>query len=60
MTPATAHVVERLDWMRAHRIWPALDRFFASSRSEDEYDLNAVTHVMGRASWFPGALLASG
>ncbi len=35
-----------------------LNRFFESYRSGDEYDTNAITHVMGCCSWFPGLLLA--
>jgi hypothetical protein len=35
----------------------ALERFFAGYRSGDEYDRNAITHVMGCASRFPGELL---
>jgi len=37
----------------------ALNRFFATYRSGDEYDENAITHVMACASWFPGELLAA-
>jgi hypothetical protein len=37
----------------------ALNRFFATYRSGDEYDREAITHVMACASWFPGALLAA-
>jgi len=36
----------------------ALNRYFETYRSNDEYDTNAITHVMACASWFPGALLA--
>ena len=35
-----------------------LNRFFASYHSGDEYDRNAITHVMACCSWFPGGLLA--
>jgi hypothetical protein len=35
-----------------------LNRFFKTYRSGDEYDTNAITHVMGCCSWFPGKLLA--
>ena len=34
-----------------------LNRFFETYRSGDEYDTNAITHVMGCCSWFPGGLL---
>ena len=34
-----------------------LNRFFETYRSGDEYDANAITHVMGCCSWFPGGLL---
>jgi hypothetical protein len=34
-----------------------LERFFAGYRSGDEYDTNAITHVMACASLFPGELL---
>lgn len=34
-----------------------LNRFFASYRSDDEYDQNAITHVMNCSSWFPGGLI---
>ena len=36
-----------------------LNRFFETYRSGDEYDSNAITHVMGCCSWFPGGLLAT-
>jgi hypothetical protein len=43
--------------------WPErvarLNRFFDTYRSGDEYDTNAITHVMACASYFPGELLAS-
>jgi hypothetical protein len=35
----------------------ALNRYFASYRSHDEYDRNAITHVMGCCSLLPGALI---
>jgi hypothetical protein len=42
-------------------IWPErvgrLNAFFTTYRSEDEYDRNAITHVMRCASHFPGELL---
>jgi len=34
-----------------------LNHFFESYRSGDEYDRNAITHVMACNSWFPGELL---
>ncbi|MEX2286402.1 MAG: hypothetical protein WD648_04880 [Planctomycetaceae bacterium] len=34
-----------------------LNRFFETYRSGDEYDSNAITHVMACCSWFPGKLL---
>ena len=34
-----------------------LNRFFAGYRSGDDYDANAITHVMACSSWFPGELL---
>lgn len=34
-----------------------LNQFFESYRSGDEYDRNAITHVMACSSWFPGELL---
>jgi hypothetical protein len=36
-----------------------LNRFFDAYRSGDEYDTNAITHVMECCSWFPGGLLAT-
>lgn len=35
----------------------ALNRWFASDRSHDEYDRNASTHVMSCCSLLPGALI---
>lgn len=35
----------------------ALNRFFATYRAGDAYDTDAITHVMGCCSWFPGELL---
>lgn len=32
-------------------------RFFATHRSHDQYDSDAITHVMACASLFPGRLL---
>jgi hypothetical protein len=34
-----------------------LQRYFATYRSNDEYDRNAITHVMGCSSLFPGKLI---
>jgi hypothetical protein len=34
-----------------------LNQFFETYRSGDEYDSNAITHVMACCSWFPGKLL---
>lgn len=36
-----------------------LNHFFQTYRSGDEYDTNAITHVMGCCSWFPGKWLAT-
>jgi hypothetical protein len=36
----------------------ALQRYFESYRSHDEYDRNAITHVMACSARLPGALLA--
>lgn len=33
-----------------------LNAFFETYRSHDEYDRDAITHVMGCCSWFPGEL----
>jgi len=42
--------------------WPdrvgALNRFFGAHKSGDEYDTNAITHVMACSSHFPGLFLA--
>ena len=37
--------------------WPRLHRFFATYRSNDEYDSNAITHVMACSSLVPGRLI---
>ena len=37
----------------------ALNAYFDSYRSGDEYDRNAITHVMACNSHFPGLLLRS-
>jgi hypothetical protein len=46
--------------LQAVGAWPdrvtRLNTFFAGYRSGDEYDRNAITHVMGCASHFPGGL----
>lgn len=36
-----------------------LNRYFQTYRSGDEYDSNAITHVMGCCSRFPGGLLST-
>ena len=36
----------------------ALNEFFEHYRSHDEYDREAITHVMACSSHFPGLLLA--
>ncbi len=36
-----------------------LNAFFESYRSGDEYDEDAITHVMACSSWFPGELITS-
>lgn len=47
--------------LQAVGLWPGrvlgINEFFARYRSGDEYDRNAITHVMGCASHFPGELL---
>lgn len=49
--------------LQAHRLWPervqGLNDFFTRYRSGDEYDRNAITHVMGCASLFPGELIGA-
>ncbi len=35
----------------------AVHRFFDSYRSGDEYEMDAITHVMACAAHFPGRLL---
>lgn len=44
--------------------WPqrveALHRYFETYRSGDEYDVNAITHVMGCCARLPGLLLRTG
>lgn len=37
-----------------------LNRFFSTYHSGDEYDTNAITHVMACTSHFPGELIQSG
>ena len=43
-------------------LWPEkvdkLNAFFASYKSHDEYDLDAITHVMHVNSLLPGVLVA--
>jgi hypothetical protein len=47
--------------LQAVGLWPErvqrLNECFASYRSGDDYDRNAITHVMGCASHFPGDLI---
>jgi hypothetical protein len=47
--------------LQAVGLWPGrvrrLNDFFAAYRSGDEYDRNAITHVMACASHFPGELI---
>jgi hypothetical protein len=47
--------------LQASGMWPQrvrrLNQFFSGYRSGDEYDRNAITHVMGCASHFPGELI---
>lgn len=38
----------------------ALQRYFVTYRSNDEYDRNAITHVMACSSLFPGKLIQRG
>ena len=49
--------------LQAAEAWPErveqLNRYFQTYRSGDEYDTNAITHVMGCCSWFPGKLFAT-
>ncbi len=50
--------------LQAVDAWPErvkkLTRFFAGYRSGDEYDREAITHVMACSSAFPGELLRAG
>ena len=34
-----------------------LNKFFETYKSHDEYDRDAITHVMACSSWFPGLLI---
>jgi hypothetical protein len=38
----------------------AVQRYFATYRSNDEYDRNAITHVMACSSLLPGKLIQRG
>jgi len=38
------------------RVGP-LNGFFETYKSRDEYDRDAITHVMACSSWFPGLLI---
>ncbi|MEX2470046.1 MAG: hypothetical protein WD396_09845 [Pseudohongiellaceae bacterium] len=50
--------------LQAQDLWPErvtqLNGFFEDYRSGDEYDSNAITHVMACASHFPGLFLRNG
>ncbi|KAL6071770.1 Ldi domain-containing protein [Balamuthia mandrillaris] len=47
--------------LQAVEMWPdrvkKLNGFFETYRSGDEYDTNAITHVMACSSWMPGVFL---
>ncbi len=47
--------------LQAIDLWPervhALNQFFVGYRSGDEYDRNAITHVMACTSYFPGEFI---
>lgn len=47
--------------LQAVGLWPErvhlLNQFFAKYRSGDEYDRNAITHVMACTSYFPGEFI---
>jgi hypothetical protein len=49
--------------LQAVGAWPfrvvRLNSFFDSYQSGDEYDTDAITHVMGCVSSFPGEFIAS-
>jgi hypothetical protein len=49
--------------LQAVNVYPTcvrrLHEFFDGYHSGDEYDRNAITHVMGCCSWLPGKLLAT-
>jgi hypothetical protein len=49
--------------LQAHRHWSArvrqLNCYFEEYRSGDEYDREAITHVMSCTSFFPGEFLPS-
>ena len=61
------YVVDKLSWMRAEGIWPNGRRYLWTGafgvvlletyRSRDEYDREAITHVMVCSSHFPGYLI---
>lgn len=50
--------------LQAAGVWPdrvdALNGYFEAYRSGDDYDREAITHVMGCASHLPGAFIAGG
>src|SRR5438067_12973036 len=49
--------------LQSHDVWPervrALNDYFESYRSGDEYDREAITHVMACCSHFPGAFVSA-
>lgn len=50
--------------LQATGVWPervaAMRRYFATFRSHDEYDTDAITHVMAACAEFPGEFLREG
>ena len=50
------YVEKRLTWMRAERIG-RLNASFEAYHSGDEYDREAITHVMACSSHFAGYLI---
>ncbi len=50
--------------LQAVGAWPErvrrLNEFFSSYRSGDDYDREAITHVMACTSWFPGEFILKG
>jgi len=47
--------------LQSQRLWPdrvlGLNAYFDSYRSGDEYDREAITHVMACSSHFPGLMV---